>query len=53
MYGIVKSSSSSILKPSFFPEGDNSISFVIAIVSLNGVDLRLSSHGIKFRRYES
>ena len=52
IYGIVKSSSSSKLKPTFFPEGGNSISYVIIVVSLNGVDVRSISHGIKLRRSE-
>ena len=50
IYGILKSSSFIKLKPTLFPEGYNSISYVIIVVSLNGVDVRLSSHGVKFRR---
>ena len=39
IYGIVKSSSSSKLKPTLFPGGGNSISYTIFVVSLNGVDV--------------
>ena len=53
MYGIVKSSSSSKLKPNLFPEVGNSMSYVIIVVSLNGVDLRSSTHEIRLRRFES
>ena len=52
MYGIVRSLSSSKLKPTFFTEGGNSISYVRVFVSRNGVGVRSSSHGIKLRRYE-
>ena len=51
-FGIVKSSSYNKLKSTFFPEGGNSISYVVIVVSQNGVDVRSSSHGIKLRRYE-
>ena len=53
MYGIVKYSSSSKLKPTFFPEGGNSISYVITLLSLNGVDVISSFHGIRLRSSES
>ena len=42
MYSIVKYSSYSKSKPTLFPEGGNSISYVIIVVSLNGVDVRSS-----------
>ena len=53
IYGIVKSSSSSKLKPTFFSEGVNSISYVRIVVSQNVLDIRSSSHGIKFSGSES
>ena len=40
MYVILKYSSSSKLKPTFFPEIGNAMSYVIIVVSLNGVDVR-------------
>ena len=52
IYGIVKSSSSNELKTTLFPAGGNSISYVIIVVSQNGVDVRSSSHGIKLMRSE-
>ena len=52
MKGIVKSSPSSKLKPIFFPEGGNSMSYVIMVSSLNGVDVISSLHGIRSRRSE-
>ena len=52
IYGIVKSSSSSKLKPTFFPEGGNSISYLIIVVSQNGVNVKSSLHGIKLSRSE-
>ena len=51
-YGILKYSSYNKLKPTSYPEGGNSISSVIIVVLMNGVDLRSSSHGIKLRRSE-
>ena len=50
--GIVKSSSSSKLKPTLFSEVGNSISYVSIVVSQNGVNVRSSSHGIKLSRSE-
>ena len=52
IYGIVKYSSSSKLKPTFFPEGGKPISHVRIVVSLNGVDLISSTHGINLRGSE-
>ena len=52
IYGIVKYSSSSKLKPTFFPEGGNSISYMRIVVEQNRVDAGSSSHGIKLRRSE-
>ena len=49
MYRVVKSSSSSKLKPKFFPEVGNSISYVIIFVSLNGVDIISISRIIRLR----
>ena len=50
MYEIVKYSSFSKLKPTFFPEGGNSISYVIIVISLNVVYVKSSSRVIKLRR---
>ena len=50
IHGIVKYKLSSKLKPTLFPEGGDSISYVGIVLSLNGVDLRSCSHGIKLRR---
>ena len=50
IYGIVKSSSSSKLKSTLFPEESNPISYVRIVVSLHGVDVISGSHGIKLRR---
>ena len=44
--------SSSKLKITFLPEGGNSISYVRIVLSLNGVDVGSSLHGINLRRYE-
>ena len=52
LYGIVNSSSSSELISTFFTEGYKSISYVIIVVSQNGVDVISSSHVIKLRRFE-
>ena len=52
IYVIVNSSSSSKLKPTLFPEGGNSIPYVIIVVSQNGVDVIPISHEIKLRRSE-
>ena len=50
MYGIVKYSSSRGLNQTFFPEGDNWISYVRKNLSKNGWDIRSSSYGIKLSR---
>ena len=52
IYGMLKSSSSNKLKPIFFPEGGNSILYVIIMVYLNGVEFGSSSQWIKFSRFE-
>ena len=52
IYGIVKSSSYSKLKPHLFLEESNSISYVSIFASLNGVEVISRSHGIKLRRSE-
>ena len=52
MYGIVKYSSSRGLNQTFFPEGDNWISYVRKNLSKNGWDIRSSSYGIKLKRSE-
>ena len=50
IYGMLKSSSSNKLKPILFPEEGTSISYVIIMVSLNGMEVRSSSQWIKFSR---
>ena len=52
IYGIIKYSSSSELKSTLFTEGGESISYAIIVVSLNGVDVISSWHGIKLRGSE-
>ena len=50
MYGIVKSSSYSKLKPTLFSEGVNSLSYVRIVAILNVVGAISISDGIKLRR---
>ena len=52
IYLIVKPSPSSKLKPNVFLDGVNSISYVIIVISRNGVDVGSSSHVIKLRMSE-
>ena len=48
IYGMLRSSSTNKLKPVFFPERGNSISYVRIMVSLNVLEVISSSQWIKF-----